>query len=51
MINKRLILALLILAIIAVIMRDFFDIHQCINTGGKWNPKTKVCELELPKKK
>lgn len=44
MINKKMILSILVLAIIAVILRDFFDVHSCIESKGKWNPKTKICE-------
>jgi hypothetical protein len=49
--NRKIILAILVLAIIAVVLRDLYDVHQCIDTGGTWNPKKKVCEVNIPTKK
>lgn len=53
-IDKRVILAMLVLAIVAVILRDFWDIYHCTNSGPNavWNPSKKICETIIkPAKK
>ena len=45
-IDKRVVLMILVLAIVAVILRDFWDIYQCTHSGSNavWNPSKKICE-------
>ena len=47
MINKKLILYALMFAIVAVILRYFYDINACIESGGEWNSKTRICMAKL----
>jgi len=45
--GKQLIVSCMIILVIAitiVILKDFYDIDKCLDSSGKWNPKTKVCE-------
>ena len=35
---------ILVIAITIVILKDFYDIDKCLDSSGKWNPKSKVCE-------
>lgn len=37
----------LLVAIIFVLMRIFWNVNQCLGSGGHWNPKTEVCEHQV----
>lgn len=39
----------LLVAIVVVVLRMIWDVHSCIDTGGKWNAQKNVCELEIKK--
>ncbi len=41
---------LLLLAIIFVLMRIFWNVNHCLSSGGSWNPKSEVCEQKVIQK-
>ena len=52
--DRNLLIATLILlfaAIVLIIGKDFWDIDTCLDDGGTWDPKKKVCLHEIKKGK
>ncbi len=40
----------LLVAIVFVLTKMIWDVYSCQETGGKWNPSKKVCELIIKDK-
>lgn len=48
--TRRNAIRVLLITIVIVVLRMIWDVHSCMETGGKWNAPKKVCELEIKAK-
>ena len=48
--TRRNAIRFLLVAIVFVVTKMVWEVYSCQETGGKWNPSKKVCELVIKEK-